>query len=175
MLIVRKTVRRFNSNNRWTRACAVFVSFSILASEFAAAQGLGGLPGQQSTEPQTQQRQQIFPPQGISTQMGGQQIFPPLEQPIITNPTALQPLSPLQVPCPPQPIERPQLAVQQGMGQIPPTQTFQGQQSGVQVGPGQQNIPPGGAGQQPVPQVGLGQQLFPQAIQEQMFASPFSF
>src|SRR5207245_47845 len=95
MLIVRKPVRRFNTDNGWTRICAVLVSFSILASEFAAAQGLGGLPGQPSTEPQTQQRQQ--------------------------------------------------------------------------------NIPPGGAGQQPGPQVGLGQQLFPQAIQEQMFASPFSF
>src|SRR5437879_13447749 len=98
--------------------------------------------------------------------MSGQQIFPPLEQPIITNPTALQPLSPLQVPCPPQPIERPQLAVQQGMGPIPPTPTVQAQQSASQVGPGQQNIPPGGAGQHPVPQVGLGQQLFPQATRD---------
>src|SRR5438445_4353003 len=146
----------------------------MIAPPALMAQGLGGLPGQQSTEPQTQQRQQIFPPLGIGPQMGGQQIFPPLEQPIIMNPTALQPLSPLQVPCPPQPIERPQLAVQQGMGPIPPTQTFQVQQSGSQVGPGQQNIPPGGAGQQPVQQVGLGQQLFPQAIQGQTFTSPFS-
>src|SRR5438309_7875540 len=100
----------------------------MIAPPALMAQGLGGLPGQQSTEPQTQQRQQIFPPLGIGPQMGGQQIFPPLEQPIIMNPTALQPLSPLQVPCPPQPIERPQLAVQQGLGTIHQTKNFPGQQ-----------------------------------------------
>src|SRR5437588_9386408 len=170
------------------RAIVWALVWLMIAPPALFAQGLGGLPGPQTTEPQTTRPQFPVP------QISGQQTFPLQEQPIITNPTALQPLSPHQVPCPPQPIERPQLAFQQGMGPIPPTQTFQGQQPGVQVGPGQQNIPPpgagqqfgfqgrgqqgippGGAGQQPAPQVGLGQQLFPQAIQEQMFASPFSF
>ena len=170
------------------RAIVWALVWLMIAPPALFAQGLGGLPGQQTTEPQTPRPQFTVP------QISGQQTFPLQEQPIITNPTALQPLSPHQFPCPPQPIERPQLAVQQGMGPLPPTQTFQGQQPGGQVGPGQQNIPPpgagqqfgfqgkgqqgippGGAGQQPAPQVGLGQQLFPQAIQEQMFASPFSF
>ncbi len=176
----------------WTRACAVLVSLSILTAEFAAAQGLGGFPGQQTPEPQTTRPQLPMPQMGGQMpQMGGQ---PSYEQTVMTNPTALQPLSSYQAPCP-QSIEKKQDAFMQALGRIAPTQTFQSQQSGGQMGPGQQGvplagasqqfgfqggqgqqgIPPGSGGQQNIPQVGLGQQLSPQALQEQMFTSPFSF
>ena len=102
---------RMHMHRHWLiRAIVWALVWLMIAPPALLAQGLGGLPGQQTTEPQTPRPQFPVP------QISGQQTFPLQEQPIITNPTALQPLSPHQFPCPPQPIERPQLAVQQGTG-----------------------------------------------------------
>src|SRR3989442_12414540 len=157
MLRVRKTVRRSNSNNGWTRACAVLVSFSILASEFAAAQGLGGLPGPQTTEPQATRPQIPMPPMTVPP---GVERF----EAVVTDPTALKPLSPAQVSCPP-PEGKPQIILHQWvMGPQPFPQVGPGQQTGALVGPGEQGLPQGGPGQQYCFQGRPRQQGFPQCL-----------
>src|SRR5438309_904195 len=92
---------------------------SMAAPPALLAQGLGGFPGPQTTEPQTTRPQFTVP------QMGGQQTF---EQPVVTDPTALKPLSPAQVSCPP-PEGKPQIILHQWvMGPQPFPQAGQGQQ-----------------------------------------------
>ena len=146
----------------WTCACVVLVSYSLLTPEFAAAQGLGGFSIPQTTEPQATRPQIPLPPRTM----------PPSTdylQPVVTDPTALKPLSPAQVSCPP-PEGKPQIILHQWvMGPQPFPQTGQNQPSGTFVGPGQQGNPPGVPGQPIGVQGGAGQQGFPQIIPGQQF------
>src|SRR5439155_3051596 len=146
----------------WTRACVVLVSCSLLTPEFAAAQGLGGFSVPQTPEPQATRPQMPLPPMTM----------PPSAdhlQPVVTDPTALKPLSPVQVSCPP-PEGKPQIILHQWvMGPQPFPQTGQNQPSGTFVGPGQQGNPPGVRGQPIGVQGGAGQQGFRQIIPGQQF------
>ncbi len=139
----------------WTRTCAVLVTFSFLTAEFAAAQGMGGLLPQNSEQvirPQAPPQIIVPPSSGIAS-----------EQTIVTNPRALQPLTPVQVPCPP-PFGRQPMVFQVGSGQqgVPQTVGEQQQQQQQQQqfpspsGPAPQFLTPGGPGQYIPP--GSGQQ-----------------
>src|SRR3989441_216072 len=144
----------------WIRGLVWFLVASMAAPPALLAQGLGGFPGPQTTEPQTTRPQFTVP------QMGGQQTF---EQPVVTDPTALKPLLPVQVSCPP-PEGKPQIILHQWvMGPQPFPQAGQSQQAGALVGTGQQGIPQGVPGQQYGVQGGSGQQGFPQIVPGQQF------
>src|SRR5438128_6024895 len=146
----------------WIRGLVWFLVASMVAPPALLAQGLGGFPGPQTTEPQATRPQIPMPPMTVP---------PGIErsEAVVTDSTALKPLSPAQVSCPP-PEGKPQIILHQWvMGPQPFPQAGQGQQPGVQVGPGQQGLPQGVPGQQYGLQGGPGQQGFPQIIPGQQF------
>src|SRR5947208_668034 len=154
--------RTMGCSQGWTRACVVLVSCLLLTPELAAAQGLGGFSVPQSTEPQATRPQMPLPSMTMSPSTDHL-------QPVVTDPTALKPLSPAQVSCPP-PEGKPQIILHQWvMGPQPFPQTGQNQPPGTFVGPGQQGNPPGVPGQPIGVQGGAGQQGFPQIIPGQQF------
>src|SRR6266571_6537097 len=118
----------------WIRGLVWFLVASMAAPPALLAQGLGGFPGPQSTDSQATRPQIPMPPMTLP---------PSTEhlQPVVPDQTALKPLSPAQVSCPP-PEGKPQIILHQWvMGPQPFPQPGQGQQPGVQAGPGQQYIP----------------------------------